>query len=91
MRNEQPKYSRAVIERYRAMEQSDAFRREVREFAPIDLHMDHIVLSCGHEAKSNYHFLELLNGARAKPGPATMQCEHCKTEWLAEAMKEENV
>ena len=90
---QEPNYSLEVIRRYREMEGRNAFNREVKERVTINLEKDRVTFACGHQEQMPYSMLDVAaNLARAKgidESPLMLVCRECRSEWLAEAMRED--
>lgn len=73
-----PKYSQAVLLRYREIDRTGAFEREIKERVPIEPNYDEATLSCGHKREISIY----------QPN-ATWHCRECASEWLRKAADEE--
>ena len=77
-----PKYSPEVIQRYREMQETHRFRRQVKERVLVDLNTDEATLSCGHKLETMASLINATDGQ--------LHCRECEKEWLAKAVEEEN-
>ena len=75
------KYSVEIIRRYREMEKTDAFDRDIVAREPFDLHNGEVTFSCGHRTRILARMIDRM--------PDKFQCHACADEWLAEAVRQE--